>query len=470
MPHSHRVKPYPSNQRALRGAGTTWLRASAALVILGWLLLAPFAYAATTMSSDEEIVVEAHEVIDDDLIAWAPYVRIDGIVRGDVVVLGTDIVVEGVVEGDLIAGGKTVYVNGTVNDDTRIAAYATAFGEAARLADDAFVLGYSLETKAGSRVGGTVFAAVRQALLAGQIAESLALRSGALELAGIVAGDVSAIVGGLEGVTHSSLVIDLAIEVPELADGLRLNETARVGGNLDYRAEDDARIESGAQIVGETLREEWGGHAVLPTSSDDPGALEGASPFADAFENFALLVLLGLAFVAVAPHFALRRGDEIQDAPVRAVGWGFVGLVLAVAASVAIGIVGAISVAALAASGSGLALGIAAAAFFLQGALLAPFLVVMLYLAPALASIGIGGVALDATVRRGQETPGEVDFRSAAAQLVVGAAVYSGLCAVPVLGAFVSLFGGLAGLGALALWTRESTQAPVLAPANAPSG
>ena len=198
------------------------------------------------MTHDEEVVVQPHEVIEDDLIVWASYVRIDGVVKGDLVAFGSEIVVEGIVEGDLFAVARSVYLNGLVSDDARIGAYAAALGEEARVGDDFFHLGYSLETRPGSSVGGTLHTASRQALLSGQVVEAVLVRAGALEVRGLTGGDVRAVVGGLEGIAHSDFVIDLALEIPSVRDGVRIDSGSAIGGNLVYRSQEPAVIDAAA--------------------------------------------------------------------------------------------------------------------------------------------------------------------------------------------------------------------------------
>ena len=112
---------------------------SSGLVALFLFSAAAFsAHATIRLTDDEEIVVESHEVIDDDLIVSASSIRIDGLVKGDLIAFGTNIVIEGIVEEDLIAVGKTVYLNGRVGDDASIGAYALGLGEKARIGDDLF--------------------------------------------------------------------------------------------------------------------------------------------------------------------------------------------------------------------------------------------------------------------------------------------------------------------------------------------
>jgi hypothetical protein len=409
------------------------------------------ARAAVTRFEDE-VIIQSHEVIEDDLIVYGEYLRIDGVVKGDLVAIGQEIVIEGIVEGDLFALGKTVYLNGAVNDDARVAAYALALGESSRVADDFFALAYSLEAKPGSRVGGTLYAASRQALLAGQVAESVRLRAGALELRGLIGADARAIVGGLEGFSHSSMVIDLALEIPEIDDGLRIAASTHIGGDLDYRAAQPANIEPGASIAGRTAFEPTRKPAA-PLNPEELKHPDRGDRVGDALTRLATLVALGLLLVLLAPRWAQARGATVRGSPVLALGWGFGAVVFTAMASLVLGSVCAILLVAFSLLSGGLAVSIAIAGFLLQAALLAPFLLTSVYLAPVLFSLGAGLFALEKLGAAGADA--EHDPRRGAAAVCVGALVYTSLRALPGFGPLVAVIGGLMGLGAIALWLRE---------------
>jgi hypothetical protein len=436
-----------------RDARTAALKLAAACVAASFV--AVDAWAAVTLFEDE-VIIQSHEVIEDDLIAYGDYLRIDGVVKGDLIVIGQEIVIEGIVEGDLIALGKTVYLNGAVNDDARVVAYALALGESSRVADDFFALAYSLEAKPGSRVGGTLYAASRQALLAGQVAESVRLRAGALELRGLIGADAHAIVGGLEGFSHSSMVIDLALEIPEVGEGLRIAASTHIGGDLDYRAEQAAKIEPGASIAGRTAFEPTRMPAA-PVSPEELKHPDRGDRVGDALVRLAKLVVLGLGLVLLAPRWAQARGATVRRSPVLALGWGFGAVVFTGMASLVLGSVCAILLVAFSLLSGGLAVSIAIAGFLLQAALLAPFLLGSVYLAPVLFSLGAGLFALEKLGALSADA--EHDPRRGAAAVCAGALVYALLRALPGFGPLVAVVGGLMGLGAIALWLREHKHA-----------
>ena len=426
---------------------------------LGAMVLTPgFALGAVTLTAEEDLVVPAHEVIDDDLVVIAPYARIDGVVKGDLVVIAEEVVVEGVVERDLIAVGKTVYLNGSVQDDARIGAYAIALGEGAHVADDLFVLAYSLDALEGDRVGGSLYAATRQARLAGSVVEDVLLRAGALEIAGLVGGDVRAVVGGLEGVTHSEFVIDLALEIPVVADGIRVTETAIIGGELDHRSHGPALVESGARIEGGVRHEAW---RVAPASGVRLDAVEEPSPLfermTDAVERLAVLLGVGLLLAVAFPRWLTGQGAELRDRPVFLLGWGIGTVVFAGVASLVVGVVFmTLSAIGLAVESSGLAWAAISGGALLQMLLFAAFGIALFFAGPALASAGLGSAVL-ARLRPAATASTVTD---AMLLIAVGAAVYAIVRAVPFVGWFFGLCATLAGLGALTLWLRSRVLEP----------
>jgi hypothetical protein len=435
-------------------------------LLLARLLLASIAFAALPfntsqaaiiLTNDEAVIVQPHEVIEDDLIVFAPYVRIDGVVKGDLVAVGEEVVVEGIVEGDLIAAAKTVYLNGSANDDARLVAYAVALGESARVADDFFDLSYSVEAQAGSRIGGSLHAASRQVLLAGQVVEDALVRAGALLLEGITGGDVRAVVGGLEGVTHSSLVIDLALEIPSLPDGITLAGSAAIGGDLDYRALNPAAIEPGATIAGATRREAWqpsaGGPIRLPDLEDGSEPLLGELG-QEAVERLAAMLILGLILAVAAPRWLRDTADTIRDEPMGMFGWGLGGVIFAAMLSVILGIAFLVLFTlALSTDLSGLALTSVVAGALLQGALGALFAIALFFVSPVVASAAIGRAILE-RIRPSVGDPVEAPV-NAALVVVVGVVAYTLARAVPWFGPIFGIGAALLGLGVLAIWLRD---------------
>src|SRR4030065_362907 len=144
------------------------------LVIIGLaffvLLITAFTARAFEGRGGGVVIIEADEVIDDDLYVAANKFTLNGTVEGDLVVAGSTIEINGTVEGDLIAAGQSIVVNGTVEDDARMAGYGLTVG--GKVTDDLIVAGFSLEHKSGANLGWHLIFAGYQALLAGDVAEN----------------------------------------------------------------------------------------------------------------------------------------------------------------------------------------------------------------------------------------------------------------------------------------------------------
>jgi hypothetical protein len=412
--------------------------------------------AAVTLTGDDQVVVASHEVIDDDLIVYATYVRVDGVVKGDLVAIGEEVVVEGVVEGDLFAAGKTLYLNGAVGDDARVLAYALALGEQARVGDDLFALSYSLDTRADSRVGGSLHAASKQASLAGQVVEEIFVRAGALLLAGLTGGGVHAVVGGLEGVPSSSFVIDIDLELPDVPEGVTVAGTAAIGGDLEYRAPEPARVAREARIAGALLHERTPGTGPIVLADDPAGppSRSGART-RDAVERLATLLVIGLVLAVAVPGWMQERGALVRGEPAGTLFFGLAALVVSGLVALLFGIACAIwMVVGLSTGWGGVAVTAITVGALAETAIATLFGFSLFYLGPVLASAGIGG-ALVERFRPAVIAPVVASPLRSVLTVALGASAYTLLRALPWLGPLVAVLGALVGLGALAAWLRD---------------
>ncbi|MEM7800631.1 MAG: hypothetical protein AAF633_15665, partial [Chloroflexota bacterium] len=113
-------------------------------IIAGLLitLLVGFAFAgsaaAAQFESTSRFLLEAGEIIEDDLYIAGETIIIDGTVVGDVFAAGTLIEINGTITGDLFAAGTGIIIKGTVEDDARIAAAGVEIDGA--IGDDLFVV------------------------------------------------------------------------------------------------------------------------------------------------------------------------------------------------------------------------------------------------------------------------------------------------------------------------------------------
>lgn len=407
----------------------------AALLATAGLALAAGLVAEVERRADKLVEVGPDEVVADDLYASGEVVRIQGTVLGDLVAVAREVYVEGTVEGDVIAAGQAVSITGTVGDDVRIAGQVLHLGPEARIADDVVAAGFSLEARPGSTIGGTVLGFGYQALLAGEVGESVRGSLAALELAGTVEEDVELAVGPRGERTPRSFGPPPPVPYPTVASGLTLADGARIGGDLGYSSPDEAAVASGAEVEGEVAYE--------PTPGEEEATT--ADRALDAARRFAALLLVGGLLLLIAPGWTAGLAATVRERALPSLGWGLVFLLAAAAAVLVLALATAFVAAILAfATLTGLAVATGALGVLAELGLVLGLILACWYLPAIVVGLAGGRLALarDAEPGRGRLL----------AALAVGALVLVLLGLVPYLGAFIGLLVLLLGLGALWLW------------------
>ena len=411
------------------------------LALLAVLLAISPGWAVESQSGDQ-VIIGPDEVVDDDLYATANEIVVEGTVRGDLVAFGRSVTVDGTVEGDLIGAGQSVEIGGEVDDDVRIAGQALLLSEGASVGDDLIAAAYSLQNEPESNVGGTLWYAGYQALLAGTVGEDLAGAANALTLGGEIGGDADVDVDGEEGGAAPPAFVPVPqVPIPTVEPGLALTDSALIGGNLTYQSSTEAQIDPGARIEGDVVREE------RPVEEEEEEAARSplTETVLDALRSLVALVLVGLLLVWIAPGWIRHRAYTVLDRPLASLGWGLLGLV----SFPILGVVVLLVTILLAFVLGLLTLGGLVALIIVLGLLAEAALVLALwistgYLAQLVVSF-FAGVLLVEAIRPGRG-------RGRVLPLVVGLILYVVLRAIPVLGPLVGLAVVLLGLGAISHW------------------
>ena len=411
------------------------------LALLAVLLVTSPGWAVESQSGDQ-VIIGPDKVVDDDLYATANEIVVEGTVRGDLVAFGRSVTVDGTVEGDLIGAGQSVEIGGEVDDDVRIAGQALLLSEGASVGDDLIGAAYSLQNEPESNVGGTLWFASYQALLAGAVGEDLAGAANALTLGGEIGGDADVDVDGEEGGAAPPAFVPVPqVPIPTVEPGLTLTDSALIGGNLTYQSSTEAQIDPGARIEGDVVREE----RPVEEEEEETARSPLTETVLDALGSLVALVLVGLLLVWIVPGWIRRRAYTVLDRPLASLGWGLLGLV----SFPILGVVVLLVTILLAIVLGLLTLGGLVALLIVLGLLAEAALVLALwistgYLAQIVVSF-LAGVLLVEAIRPGRG-------RGRVLPLVVGLILYVVLRAIPVLGPLVGLAVVLLGLGAISHW------------------
>ena len=292
-------------------------------ILLALTLITP-AYAFDGRGGDK-VVIEAGQVINDDLYVGAQEFVLDGTVNGDLIVFAQAVTINGKVDGDLMTAAQTVAVNGEVTGSVRMAGSVLQLGDKARIGGDIVSAGYSLEAKQGSTVGKDIVFAGGQLLLAGDVARNVQVATGAFDLRGKIGGDVNAQVGeadqGRAGPPPSIFMPQMAISAPNLKPGLTIASSAAIAGNLKYTQSQDVSIPAGV-VSGNVTRT-----APAPNRAETHEETTSAKLVKwglNLIRNTITLVLIGLLLLWLFPFFMRGLSDQLVAKPLASLGWGAV--------------------------------------------------------------------------------------------------------------------------------------------------
>jgi cytoskeletal protein CcmA (bactofilin family) len=421
-------------------------------MVLVLMLTATGSAAALEQRTGQTVVIEAGEVINDDLLVSAETFVLNGTVKGDIIGAGGTLTIgpTGVVEGDLIAAGREVVVEGTVKDDARIAGAALKVSSGGQIGDDLMGFGYSLETAPGSTIGGSLFFFGSQALLGGEVKENATVGAGGLSLQGKVGGDVKASVGAKRDALPFSpfTFMPNMPSIPSVPYGLTVGSGASVGGKLEYTAPDETSIPSGV-VEGPVTYTKPAPKAEPTVPSRGAMRFPSAGVLAVAWllgllRNTLTLLIVGLLLAWLAPGLARRGAKLLQEKPWPCLGWGAVAFFgVWVAATVIVFVAGALAV-----FFAVFTLFKLAALIAVVGLLLASILIVAYVIAAGLLSKIVVGYLI------GRLILSNLDPATGAGRvwpLVLGLVILAITASIPCLGWVVNLIVVLFGLGALGL-------------------
>ena len=275
---------------------------------------------AATFRSGEVIVVEADEVIDDDLYLTGQKVTVKGTIQGDLVVFAQNIEIEGTVEGDLIAAGQTVVISGRIGDSVRIAGQVLKVASSADIDGDLLAAGFSLECQPETKIHGDLVYAGYQALLAGEIERNLKVAANALEIQGEIGGDASLKVEAASGQgPPPNFGPPPEVAWPGVPTGLTIGDTAHIGGDLEYASPEAGDIAAGAKIDGQVEHE-----MQIPEAQQPP-----PNPIWQILRRGASLLVVGLLLIVYRPAWILRIADRVREKPGKSLGYGIFAVALA---------------------------------------------------------------------------------------------------------------------------------------------
>lgn len=315
------------------------------LLVLFVLALSVFVPAASAYDgrTGERVVVARDEVINDDLFVSGNTVTVDGTVNGDLIAVGQTVVINGKVTGNLIAAGSGVTVNGEVGHDVFAAAGVVTIGPKAQIGYNAYTAGGSVETQAGSLVGGSLLLAAGQGLVSGQVTNDLLAGANRLHLESTV-GRNAKLAADASTASYSFNSMYYGPNTPQMPfvqPGLTFGPEARVAGSLEYTSPET--VAAANNVSSEVT------HSLPPQDqqlSQELAQRQSTSSYVfDAIRRLVALLLIGLLIATLAPRWVTVPAGKLVSSPWPSLGIGLAGLVAApITWFVALGVIVVIAV------------------------------------------------------------------------------------------------------------------------------
>lgn len=365
MNNTTAIKEVEMSKHILKGLIVSML----AILLLTFTAVPALAFDAR---SGNIVTVASGEVIDGDLYVGGKTITIDGTINGDLIAAGRTITVNGPVNGNIMAAGETVNINGEVTHAVRL------IGETLNISG---TIGRDL------LVGGAKFSMASTAEIGGD----LLLGAGTARIDGLINGDINS------GV-----------------DSLTIASTASIQGKLTYISENEANIQSGAQIRGMITHK-------LPNVKEKIATGTGIGLWGTVI-GFLMILVIGIIIVLLAPRRVEAVTESIRTRPWASLGWGAVILVATPIAAIILCI-----------TIIGLPLGLITLALY----------TIVIYLTQLFVGLLIGQLIIGAY-------KGVVETRGAlVGALALGLAILRFLMLIPFVGFFFRLATVLFGLGAV---------------------
>jgi len=326
----------------------------------------------------DTLTIAKGEVIDEDLYIAGSNIIVDGTINGDLIAAGRTITVNGTVNGSIMAAGGTVNINGEVTHAVRVIGETLNIN--GTIGRDLLVAGGEFSMASTAEIGG-----------------DLLLGAGTARIDGLIKGDINS------GV-----------------DSLTIAPTASIQGKLTYISENEANIQSGAQIRGTITHK-------LPNVKERLTAGSIGLGLWGKVIGFLMALMLGIIIVLLAPRRVKAVTESIRTRPWASLGWGAVILVATPIAALIVCI-----------TIIGLPLGLIALALY----------TIAIYLTQLFVGLLIGQLIIGAS--RGVETRAAL-----VGALALGLAILSLLRLIPYLGAVIGVATILFGLGAILVSERK---------------
>ncbi len=418
---------------------------------------------AQAVEFDQDGRIEKGQVIEDDLFMSGDRVVMEGVVKGDFYAAANTIVINGVVHGSAFLAAQTIEISGTVKGSLYGASQSIYLQEEAQIERNLFYAGFALQAKPGSKIGKDALFTGYQAVIDGEIERDVLASVGALEINGEIGRNVRVTVGDPEDGQPTSMSFFTAPGAPPMIpSGLRVNESAKIGGTLTYSSvkEQSQGIKSKPQgdVIYKPI-EAPEQKAKSVNTLDSLPYLVGKYVL-KRLQEIATLFVIGILGLWLLPQHLQSWKERMKSEPM---GAGLNGLLTVLVGYIGAGLVGLVVLAVGIFLGvltlGGLSKSVMGIGFSSLGLAMAIFSLIVAYVSKVLVSLWIGEWVINRFAPQSAQKVLLV--------LLVGILIYVILRSIPILGWVLGLIATLVGVGAIYLVVRDRLRPPTQAMTSA---
>lgn len=264
-----------------------------ALSLFLFLLVTGLSF-ATEFKSGRNIFVRQTKTIEDDLILAANNVRIGGVVQGDVIFGSRSIVHNGKITGSLNGACQNVRILGEVGGSVR--AFCQNNNIEGTIGRNLINFSQTLNIRPSGKINGDVTSFCAEMTIDGEVGRNVKCGAGTVIISGTIQGDV-----------------DLE------ADEISIMPTAKILGNFKYKSREEARVEQGAQISGET---EW--TEIEPKEKKKKVFLTATTKMVIRILLLLAAIVTGLILLLISKNFVKGAKRAVTESFLKSLGLGFI--------------------------------------------------------------------------------------------------------------------------------------------------
>ena len=199
----------------------------------------PLISQAQVIRSSDFVYVAKDEIVEGNLYFKAKSLTIEGQVLGDVIGVSPNIQINGHISGDLIVLSQNIQINGQIDGNLR--SISNILNINGNINRNVNFLGESMIAGEGSIIGQSILSRTINTELKGVVKGGVLSWSNNVLILGEIAKDVN-------------LTLD-SVKRKKYFNALKVGEGAKISGNLNYRAGQEAHIE-GESVLGETIKKD----------------------------------------------------------------------------------------------------------------------------------------------------------------------------------------------------------------------